>query len=98
MAIGERIRSGSSCSKKPLKRARRLSAQKRHDYEEGDLGREVDVLSENPRASTWLGYTGNTLRIVVPDAGEDLRNRLGRVRLEGVSADFIEGHLIRMLD
>ena len=79
-------------------RLRRLSAQKRHDYFADHLGREVEVLFENPRESSWPGYTGNYIRVVVPDSGEDLRNRVGRVRLERVSADFVEGCLLEMLD
>ncbi len=77
---------------------RRLSAMKRHDFHESFLGREFPVLFENQREGVWPGYTPNYIRTVVPDAGEDLTNRLGLVRLDTVSADFVEGSLLELLD
>ena len=38
------------------------------------------------------------IRVVVPDAGEDLANRRGRVRLESVTPEFVEGTLLEMID
>jgi threonylcarbamoyladenosine tRNA methylthiotransferase MtaB len=73
---------------------RRLSAMKRHDYYEAHLGREMPVLFENPREGTWPGYTPNYIRVVVPDVGEDLTNRLCRVRLESVTPEYVEGVLL----
>ena len=60
---------------------RRLSAMKRHEFHEAYLGREFSVLFEDPREGTWPGYTPNYIRVVVPDAGENLANRRGHVRL-----------------
>ena len=71
---------------------------KRHDFHESFLGREFPVLFENQREGVWPGYTPNYIRTVVPDAGEDLTNRLGLVRLDTVSADFVEGSLLELLD
>ena len=77
---------------------RRLSAMKRHEHHEAHLGRELSVLFEDPREGTWPGYTPNYIRVIVPDAGEDLTNRRGRVRLESVTPEFVEGTLLEMID
>jgi len=80
-------------------RLRRLSAHKRHDYFSRYLGQEKVVLFEDPREHTSPGLTDNFIRVVVqPDDPRQLTNRLGRVRLERVSADFVEGTLVRLLD
>ncbi len=47
---------------------RALSAQKRRAFMEKFLGREVDVLFENPTKSAICGYTKNYLKVVVPAA------------------------------
>lgn len=77
---------------------RRLSAQKRYDYYNAYLGCEVEVLFEDPREDSWPGYTANFIRVVLPDQGIDLQNRLARVRLERISADFVEGRFLECLD
>lgn len=77
---------------------RRLSSQKRHDYYSTFLGREVEVLFEDPREDTWPGYTGNFIRVVVPNQGINLQNRLAKVRLQDISADFVEGQFVEVLD
>lgn len=77
---------------------RRLSAKKRHDYFEQHLGRTYPVLFENLREGTFPGYTPNYIRTIIPENGEDLTNRQGLVRLDSISADFVEGTLVEMLD
>jgi threonylcarbamoyladenosine tRNA methylthiotransferase MtaB len=77
---------------------RRLSAMKRYDFHESFLGRELPVLFENQREATWPGYTPNYIRVVIPSAGDNLLNRRGLVRLDSISADFVDGTLIEMLD
>lgn len=72
---------------------RRMSAKKRHDYYESYLGQTVEVLFEDPREGTWPGYTGNYMRVVV-ESKEGLTNRLGQVKLERISADYLEGTLV----
>ncbi len=72
---------------------RRLSAKKRYDYYASYLGETVEVLFEDPREGTWPGYTGNYMRVVVKSE-EDLTNRLGQVKLERISADYLEGTLV----
>ena len=77
---------------------RRLSAKKRHDYFEQHLGRTYPVLFENLSEGTFPGYTPNYIRTIIPENGENLTNRLGLVRLDTISADFVEGTLVEMLD
>lgn len=81
-------------------RLRRLSAERRHAFYEANLGRETDVLFEDPRGETASGLTDNYVRVVLSGDGlsgrttAELRNEFARVRLERVTADFIEGKLI----
>lgn len=80
---------------------RRLSAKKRYDFYEAHVGQTMRVLFENPRSELWPSYTDNYIRVVVPrDSmhGVDLANRCGEVKLEKVTADFVEGTIERMLD
>lgn len=77
---------------------RRLSSTKRYDYFSRYLGQEKVVLFEDPREQTSPGLTDNFIRVVVqPEEPRRLTNRLGLVRLERVSADFVEGSLVRMV-
>jgi threonylcarbamoyladenosine tRNA methylthiotransferase MtaB len=73
---------------------RRLSAKKRHGFMEAHLGREADVLLEDPRDGGFPGYTPNYIRVRVPDPGHDIRNQLVRVRLGAVRADWMEAEII----
>ncbi len=82
---------------------RRLSAERRREFYGNRLGQNLPVLFEDPKPGLWTGYTDNYIRVVVPadevpDKWGDLRNRVGRVRLESLSADFVEGRLETMLD
>lgn len=82
-------------------RLRRLSVNKRYDFYEAHVGRTMRVLFENPRPDSWPSYTDNYIRVVVPrdaEKGADLANRCAEVELEKVSADFVEGRIVRMLD
>lgn len=80
---------------------RRLSSKKKYDFYESYLGQTLKVLFENPKPEFWPGYTDNYIRVVVSkeSAGElDLANRTGMVKLEKLSADFVEGKIVEMLD
>ncbi|MDR2981307.1 MAG: tRNA (N(6)-L-threonylcarbamoyladenosine(37)-C(2))-methylthiotransferase MtaB [Puniceicoccales bacterium] len=77
---------------------RRLSAQRLYDFHAKHLGRTVKVLFEDPSENTWPGYTDNYIRVVIPAAqvpGKDLANQMGWVRLDTVTADFVEGTWIQ---
>ena len=81
-------------------RLRRLSAERRYAFNEKNLGRETEVLFEDPRGETVSGLTDNYVRVVLSDDGlngkraAELRNQFARIRLECISADFVEGKLI----
>ncbi len=80
---------------------RRLSAKKRYDFYEAHLGKTMRVLFENPKLDCWPSYTDNYIRVVAPrDAmnGADLANRCAEVRLDRLSADFVEGEIVQMID
>ncbi|MGE9297031.1 MAG: tRNA (N(6)-L-threonylcarbamoyladenosine(37)-C(2))-methylthiotransferase MtaB [Puniceicoccales bacterium] len=81
-------------------RLRRLSSERRFAFYEANLGRETEVLFEDPREQTASGLTDNYVRVVLAGEGlgevtaADLRNQLARVRLERVTADFVEGRYV----
>lgn len=87
--VPERNRRGASL--------RRLSAKRRHDFYESYLGRTMEVLFEDRRQGVWPGYTGNYIR-VVSESSVDLTNCLARVRLEKISADFVEGSIVEVMN
>ena len=78
---------------------RRLSSAKRHEFNERQIGRTVEVLFENPRDGHWPGYTENYVPVVVPQEDEvELNNCLAKVRLLRVAADYAEAELVDILD
>ncbi len=80
---------------------RRLAAKKRYDFYESYLGQTMRALFENPKPESWPSYTDNYIRVVVPrDAmgGDDLANRCAEVKLVRLTADFVEGEIVQMLD
>ena len=73
---------------------RRVSSRKEQARLAAKIGLTVRVLFEDPRESTWPGYTDDYLRVVLDHAqlpGVELANRMGFVRITRVSADFLEG-------
>jgi len=77
-------------------RLRSLSASKKHDFYESHLGREMDVLFENPQEGKWPGYTQNYIRVVAKDK-RDLTNKLVKVKLKHIAADYVEGDVVSVL-
>lgn len=73
---------------------RALSAERHRRFMERFLGRDEEILFENPQGKIWPGYTKNYLRVnVAADEfpGENLANTLRVVRLEKVAGDVIIG-------
>lgn len=69
---------------------RALSSQKRRAFMERYLGKDVEVLFENPAGDSFPGYTRNYLRVIVPASefpGENLANQMRTVRLASVAGD-----------
>ena len=75
---------------------RRLSERKRYGFYQSHLGREMTVLFEDPKEGFWPGYTDNYIRVVVR-SNEDLRNQIGRVYLDRVAGDVVEGRLVEVV-
>jgi threonylcarbamoyladenosine tRNA methylthiotransferase MtaB len=77
---------------------RRLSEKKRYDFMEAHLGRTAHVLLEDPRDEGFPGYTEDYVRVRVPSPGYDIRNRLVKVRLGAVRADWMEAEILEFLE
>ena len=78
-------------------RLRRLSSERRYEFHRAHLGREMEVLFEDRKEGSWPGLTGNYIRVVC-NSQQDLTNRRAMVRLERLSADFVEGTVIACID
>jgi len=72
---------------------RNISERKRLQYYEKFLGRELPVLFENSEDDHWSGYTENYIRVTVPSKNS-LENKIQKVRLNELTADFVSGELI----
>ena len=79
---------------------RRLSEKKKFDFFSEHLGREMNVLFEDPKPSLWTGLTDNYVRVCVSKDSVpfDLTNRLARIRLKSIAADFVEGEFLALAD
>ncbi len=75
---------------------RRLSERKRYGFYRSHLGREATVLFEDPRGSFWPGYTDNYIRVVVR-SDKNLRNQIGRVHLDRLAGNVVEGRLVEVV-
>jgi len=76
---------------------RELSARRRREYAQRFLGREMQVLFEDPAEGHWPGYTPNFIRVLAKDE-RHLRNRMATVRLERICADYVEGCVLEVLE
>lgn len=73
---------------------RELSAIKHRTFMQNFIGREEEILFENPQGDIWPGYTQNFIRVLVPASefpGENLANTFRAVRLTSVEEDFVRG-------
>ena len=75
-----------------------MSEKKRYDFMEAHLGQEGTVLLEDPRDDGFPGYTENYIRVRVPNPGFDIRNRLVKVSLNAIRADWMEASIIEFLE
>jgi threonylcarbamoyladenosine tRNA methylthiotransferase MtaB len=75
-----------------------LNAAHGHAFREQFLGREVEVLWEEPRPNGWEGLTDNYLRVELDPASAagagDLRHTCSLVRLTGLTEDGLMGTLL----
>lgn len=89
-------------------RLRALSQRLRRDWQTAHLGQTLPVLFEDPREGTSPGLTDHYIRVVVSQIqatalqanGEPvaLANRKGWVQLNRISADYVEGTLVKLMD
>lgn len=80
---------------------RRLSSMKRDAFYGDYVGQTMRVLFENPKGDIWPGYTDNYIRVIVPKTSvgdTHLANRCAYVRLTQLTADFVEGEIVEMID
>ena len=73
---------------------RGLSASKKMNFHEAQLGKEFQVLLENPKDGFYGGYTEHYVRVVVPQEPLGLENRMARIRMLVASPEFVEGSLL----
>lgn len=69
---------------------RALSSEKHREFMRGFIGRDEEILFENPQGDFFPGYTKNYLRVLVPANefhGENPANTLRRVRLVALAPD-----------
>lgn len=71
---------------------RNISERKRLEYYQKFIGRELPVLFENSEDDHWSGYTDNYIRVSVPSQNS-LENKICKVKLNALTADFITGTL-----
>jgi len=73
---------------------RTLSEKKRLAFYQEHLGTTMEVVLEHPDANGVLsGFTGNYIRVKVPDAGPELQNARVRVRLDTLEEGMVQGSL-----
>ncbi len=73
---------------------RNLSASKKMNFHEEQLGKEFQVLVENPKDGFYGGYTEHYVRVNVPPKPLGLENRMARIRMLTASPEFVEGSLL----
>jgi len=75
------------------RRLRELSARKRREYLERQVGKVETVLFEQNKKGFWTGLTDTYVRVKVK-SGTDLQNRMLPVRLEQVDGQTVIGSLV----
>jgi threonylcarbamoyladenosine tRNA methylthiotransferase MtaB len=90
-----------------VRQLQRLAEQDRARLLRQQIGLQLDVLMEGERADDqglWWGYTPNYLRVglrqaeLAPSLGQDLGNRLLRVRIEHAEAEHLLGRVLAPKD
>ena len=76
-------------------RLRRLSASKRMNFHEEHIGKQVNVLLENPKHDAYAGYTENYLKVVVPQNPTGLENLFAEVEITEARPEYCIGKLVR---
>jgi len=75
-----------------------FSRKRRRRFMERMAGAECCVLFETLESGHWVGYAENYLRVAVPDTGQNLRNRFGRVRVQRPGSEWALGMLLEVTE
>ena len=73
---------------------RSLSASKKMNFHQRQLGKEFEVLLENPKDGFYGGYTEHYVRVSVLQHPKGLENKMARVRMHEAGPEFVQGTLL----
>ena len=74
------------------RRAAAVAAEMQREYLAGCVGRVYPVLFEQPRGDFFVGHAPNYMEVLA--AGEELHNRVRRVRITAVEGGALLGEII----
>ncbi len=80
-----------SVKEERARRAAAVAAQMQREYLDGCVGKEYEVLFEQPRDGLFAGHAPNYMEVRVQ--GEELHNQVRCVRITGVAGDVLLGEL-----
>lgn len=72
---------------------RKIAQEKRHDFLQQWIGKEVDVLFESQRDGCWVGHTGNYLEVFVSSMGL-LENTVATIRIQEMKEDCLTACIV----
>ena len=73
---------------------RSLSASKKMNFHQRQVGKEFEVLLENPKDGFYGGYTEHYVRVSVLQHPKGLENKMARVRMHEAGPEFVQGTLL----
>ena len=80
--------------RKRSSKLRSLSASKKMDWHQNQIGKVFNVLIENPKNGMYAGYTENYLKIMIREDHPELANKFARVRVREAMPEYCLGELI----
>ena len=80
--------------RKRSSKLRSLSASKKMDWHQNQIGKVFNVLIENPKNGMYAGYTENYLKIMIGEDHPELANKFARVRVKEAMPEYCLGELI----
>ena len=80
--------------RKRSSKLRSLSASKKMDWHQNQIGKVFNVLIENPKNGMYAGYTENYLKIMIREDHPELANKFARVRVKEAMPEYCLGELI----
>lgn len=80
--------------RKRSSKLRSLSASKKMDWHQNQIGKVFNVLIENPKNGMHAGYTENYVKIMIGEDHPELANKFARVRVKEAMPEYCLGELI----